>query len=88
MKPFLLAPLLVCALSTPAFAADGGSRPQNVPQAATAPDDDDDDKMVCTRERTIGSNRLTRVCRTEAQIRAERERAREDLQRNQTNMGR
>lgn len=40
---------------------------------------EDDDRMVCTRERTIGSNRVTRVCRTEAQMREQRERAREEI---------
>lgn len=46
--------------------------------------DDHGEKMVCTRERTVGSNRVTRVCRTEAQMLAERERAREDMLRNQS----
>jgi hypothetical protein len=39
------------------------------------------ERKVCTRERTLGSNRLTRVCRTEAQMAAEREQAREQLDR-------
>lgn len=40
---------------------------------------EDDQRMVCIRERTIGSNRLTRVCRTESQWAEARERAREQL---------
>lgn len=44
------------------------------------------DRLVCRRERTIGSNRVTRVCRTAAQLEFERERAREDLDRNDVQM--
>ena len=33
----------------------------------------DSDRMVCTREKTLGSNRMQRVCKTMAQIEAERE---------------
>jgi hypothetical protein len=39
------------------------------------------ERKICRRERTLGSNRLTRVCRTEAQMAAERDRAREQLDR-------
>ena len=41
--------------------------------------DSDDDRLVCRRERRIGSNRMTRVCKTVAQIEFERERARSQL---------
>lgn len=40
---------------------------------------EDDNRMVCTRERTIGSNRVTRVCRTPEQVREARERARDQM---------
>jgi hypothetical protein len=40
---------------------------------------EDDQRMVCVRERTIGSNRVTRTCRTEAQWAEARERAREQM---------
>lgn len=40
--------------------------------------------MVCRRERTIGSNRVT--CRTEAQMEAEREMARDELDRGDMQM--
>jgi hypothetical protein len=40
---------------------------------------EDDERMVCIRERTIGSNRLTRTCRTAAQWAEARERAREQM---------
>lgn len=40
-----------------------------------------DERMVCIREKTIGSNRMTRTCRTESQWAEARERAREQLSR-------
>lgn len=40
--------------------------------------------MVCRRERTIGGNRITRICRT--QIEAEREMARDELDRGDMHM--
>jgi hypothetical protein len=39
----------------------------------------EDDRLVCEYTKTIGSNRRTRVCRTEEQIREARERAKEEL---------
>lgn len=39
----------------------------------------EDERMVCKREKTIGSTRLTRVCRTVAQEREAREAARRAL---------
>lgn len=42
----------------------------------------DDERMVCSRERTLGSNRLTRVCKTMRQIEAERAHAREHVDNN------
>lgn len=44
------------------------------------------ERMVCRRERTIGSNRITRVCRTEAQMEAERELARDEFDRGDMQM--
>lgn len=41
----------------------------------------EDERMVCTRERKVGSNFTQRVCRTVAQLRREREAARDALQR-------
>lgn len=41
--------------------------------------ENDDDRMVCTRERTVGSNRIQSVCRTQAQARQAREAARERM---------
>ena len=44
----------------------------------------DNDRAVCRYEKTIGSNRKTRVCRSVAEMDAERERNRDNLQRDQT----
>lgn len=41
----------------------------------------DDDRLVCERRKTLGSNRKERVCKTVAQMREERERAREEFDR-------
>lgn len=41
----------------------------------------EDERLVCEYTRTIGSNRKQRVCRTAEQLRVERERARETLDR-------
>ncbi|MEP6634281.1 MAG: hypothetical protein ABJA62_08745 [Luteimonas sp.] len=40
---------------------------------------DDANRMICRREKTLGSNRTARVCRTVAQMELERERARVDM---------
>ena len=48
--------------------------------------DEEGERMVCRRERTIGSNRITRICRTEAQMEAEREMARDELDRGDMQM--
>ncbi|MCW5581548.1 MAG: hypothetical protein KIS72_09425 [Luteimonas sp.] len=42
------------------------------------------DRAVCKYEKTIGSNRKTRVCRSVTEMEAERERNRDNLQREQT----
>lgn len=41
----------------------------------------EDERMVCTRERKVGSNFPKRVCRTVGQMRREREMTRDGLQR-------
>ena len=48
--------------------------------SATVGSADADDKMVCRRERAIGSNMMTRDCRTVGQRRKEAADAREVLQ--------
>ena len=37
-------------------------------------------KLICKKERSIGSQMVKRVCRTEAQIEAEREAARQGME--------
>ena len=39
----------------------------------------DEERMICKRERTIGSQRVTQTCRSQAQMRADNERAREEI---------
>ena len=48
---------------------------------ATLNKSDASEQMICTRERTIGSNRVTRVCRTREQMEALREAARKAVDR-------
>lgn len=56
------------------------STPQPAPVAEPAkPQVAEEGRMVCKAERTIGSNRVQRVCRTAEQVRREREAAREVL---------
>ena len=40
----------------------------------------DDDTLVCKREKTLGSNFSTKICRTKAQIRQDQENARSNLE--------
>lgn len=58
----------------------------NLEWIEAAINDEVGERMVCRRERTIGSNRITRVCRTEAQMEAERELARDELDRGDRQM--
>ena len=39
----------------------------------------EDERLICRREKTIGSNRTTRICRTAAQMEIERELARDQI---------
>lgn len=48
----------------------------------------EDERLICERRATIGSNRKERVCRTAAQIREDRERAREEFDRSDIQMRR
>ena len=48
----------------------------------------EDERLICERRATIGSNRKERVCRTAAQMREERERAREEWDRSDVQMRR
>lgn len=66
--------------------ADETAAPSATPSVTPAPvapapakPSDDEERMICRAERTIGSNRMTRVCRTAAQIEREREAARSQM---------
>ncbi|MBC7989601.1 MAG: hypothetical protein H7Y19_08480 [Luteimonas sp.] len=48
----------------------------------------DSERMICTREKTLGSNRTTRVCRTAAQLEEQREYARQQLETGNTQLTR
>lgn len=41
-----------------------------------------EERRICTRERRVGSNFVQRTCRTESQMRAEREAVRDGIRRN------
>lgn len=58
--------------------------PAAAPPATTTPPPaakpvSDEDRMICKAERTVGSNRVQRVCRSAAQVQREREAARSEL---------
>jgi hypothetical protein len=46
----------------------------------------EDERLICERRATLGSNRKQRVCRTAEQIREDRERARQEMDRQHTHI--
>jgi hypothetical protein len=48
----------------------------------------DGEQVTCRREKTLGSNRPTRICRTKAQLEEEREIARQQMLRGTDQMRR
>lgn len=70
-------------VSAPVAQAEGPiTTPQPAPAAEPAKQEvAEQDRMICKAERTIGSNRVQRVCRSAEQVRREREAAREVLDR-------
>jgi hypothetical protein len=79
MKSLALAALAAFAIAAPAFAADPApgapSAPAVKPGKAAKPEKpkpNPSDKLICTREEDTGSFLSKRVCRTQAQIDAER----------------
>lgn len=67
-----------------AQAPPAAEAPAEVPVAeATRPAlaEGDEERLICRREKTIGSNRTTRVCRTQAQIREQSQAAQDGLTR-------
>lgn len=70
---------LATAANVPPRAGNNASVDQTAVAAADQPEKED--RMVCERKKRIGSNRIERICMTESQREAARERARNDLQR-------
>ena len=64
------------AQRTEAFAAIDAIQAASSPVVAS----NDDEVLVCKREKTLGSNFSTKVCRTKAQIRQDQEMARGNLE--------
>ena len=69
--------LLICA-TAPAAAQTPEEAPVAPTAASTKPDDA---QMICTRTRQTGSHRVSRVCRSPEQARAERKAAEESMRR-------
>lgn len=73
MRPLSLAIVLAASLAAPAFAVTPGKTeaPKTAPakvEAKAKPEE----KLICTREKSTDSFMTKRVCRTQAQIDAER----------------
>ncbi|MFZ5658131.1 MAG: hypothetical protein ACOY37_13970 [Pseudomonadota bacterium] len=81
--------LVALLVTAPAMATTTGQpapAPAPTPEAAgqtPAASPADPDEKVCKVERELGSNKLKRVCRTRAQLDAERDATREALSREQ-----
>ena len=73
VSAFLLATSF--GLAAPALAATGAEGPSQPSADAPAAKKE---KLVCVRERELGSNLSTKVCHTEAQWQAEREQSQEN----------
>lgn len=76
----------VASASSPSWAP---ASVQDAPTPAPAPEPAksevaQEDRMVCKVERTIGSNRSQRICRSSEQVRRDREAAREALEKRGT----
>lgn len=86
MRMFPLVLAAVLGVVFPALADENQAPPVSptaVPAPAVAPATvkpaPEEDRMICKAERTIGSNRVQRICRSAAQIEREREAARSEL---------
>lgn len=79
LAALLLASPCLASGTTAPTEADTTHKPAEARVAAETPPTED--RMVCERKKRIGSNRIERICMTESQRQAARERARDDLQR-------
>lgn len=73
---------VACSIvSSMSWAADAVEAPPaaTTTEAKPAQPKADDERMVCTLEKTLGSNRKQRVCRSLEQVRRDREAAREQM---------
>lgn len=80
---------LAAALALCAPAAFAAPAPAPAPSAdarapAAMPPADASERVICVRERTLGSNRIKRVCRTAAQMATDSEDTRDALIRSHT----
>ena len=81
MKTTLLFALLL--VGAPAVHATDAQPTSEAAVAPAAESKADPDEKVCKVERELGSNKMKRVCRTRAQVDADREAARDALTREQ-----
>jgi hypothetical protein len=86
VKPFASLALLALAFSTPSLAKDPAPQPQSAPASGQPTDDQakpkkpDEEKKICKFETPTGSIRPIRICKTKAQIEADREQAQSTLE--------
>lgn len=79
MRRFILSAALLASLAVaPLAAAETVSDPAK-PEKPEKPAKDDPNRIVCTREHEVGSNRPKKVCMTVAQREELRERARRNM---------
>lgn len=83
MRRSILLLSLVASLGAPGT----GFAESASPSAAAKPTLDDPDRIVCTREKVVGSNRPKKVCMTVAQREELREMARFNMDERQRNAG-
>lgn len=83
MKLVLATAIVIAACSFPLAASESADAPSGAPQAAET---EVEEKLICTAERKTGTRMPVRVCRTQAQINAEREQARDALVRGKRNL--
>ncbi|TWI13621.1 hypothetical protein [Aerolutibacter ruishenii] len=79
---------VICAAPALAKADEAAKVPVAATASTTGPEPTqptsraqaEDDQVICRAERSLGSNRIQRVCRSAEQVRREREAARQALE--------